>query len=134
MNVYAQFEDIYRDEFEKYTGMNTRDNTVKLFTLDEQIDRYSKSLSFWTLLCDKIKLSKKINPDYYEEHEKNLNYIYCMISHNQFKIESIFPLPAVKRILDIVKNKQIENIKAMNLTEKLKYCSRCHGVKHEKHF
>ena len=65
MDCYSYFEEIYRDEFEKYTGMDTKDTTVKLFTEEEQVEQYSKVLSFCVMLKDKITLSKKINTEFY---------------------------------------------------------------------
>lgn len=134
MSCYAQFEDIYRDEFEKYTGMNTKDTSIKFFSLEEQIGRYSKAMSFWILLRDRITLSKKVNPTYYHKNENNLNYINCMIHTNMCKIDNQFPTPAVKEIISIVRQNQTKQINEMNISDTLKCCSRCHNIKNKSKF
>ena len=101
MDCYSYFEEIYRDEFEKYTGMDTKDKTVKLFTEEEQVERYSrysKVLSFWVMLKGKVTLSKKINPEFYNKHKDNLNYINSMICYNEHNIKCLFPIPALKEV------------------------------------
>ena len=46
------FEDEYREEYEEFTGEDTRDTGYSLFTSNQQITRYSKILAFW---CIKLK-------------------------------------------------------------------------------
>ena len=38
-----------RREFEEYTNNDSKDYSCKKFSIDEQINRYSKALAFWNI-------------------------------------------------------------------------------------
>lgn len=50
------FERMIRNQYEKYTGENAMDTSVGLWTREQQIERYAKSLAFWEF--QKIKHDK----------------------------------------------------------------------------
>ena len=48
------FADEYREEYEKFTGEDTRDIGPYAYTTNEQISRYSKRLAFWQIKSDEL--------------------------------------------------------------------------------
>ena len=65
------YADEYREEYEHFTGEDTRNTRYSAYTTNEQISRYSKRLAFW-----KIKLNELGEyPEFYTE-EGIESYIY----------------------------------------------------------
>ena len=53
--ICTLFADEYREEYEKFTGEDTRNNICySSYTLNQQITRYSKRLAFWQIKSDEL--------------------------------------------------------------------------------
>ena len=86
--------DLYRQEYEEYMGSSSFDNSMKLFTEEEQIIRYSKHLGFWLMKFDLIHLNK---PSDYKSHSL---FLLQTIAKTNDLINQMFPTD----VKDIIKN------------------------------
>ena len=68
--IYDNLLEYYRGEYEKFNGVSSFDISIKPFTLDEQIMRYGKHISFWYLKKDQLDL---INPPDKKELSQTCN-------------------------------------------------------------
>jgi hypothetical protein len=69
-----------RREFEEYTNNDSRDYSIKIFSMNEQIDRYAKALTFWN-----IKL-------YNDECLPEESYMFqCFRTETHMKIQQNLP-------------------------------------------
>ena len=53
--------EIYREAFEDFTGFSTTNNTMRLFTEEEQVVRYAKVLAFWHIQRKELEKLKGAN-------------------------------------------------------------------------
>ena len=86
--------ELYRQEYEEYMGSSSFDNSMKLFTEEEQIIRYSKHLGFWLMKFDLIHLNK---PSDYKSHSL---FLLQNIAKTNDSINQMFPTD----VKDIIKN------------------------------
>ena len=103
-NIYKKMLDFYRDEYEDFIGVSSFDTSLKSFTLEEQIMRYAKHLSFWYMKLDQLK---KYNPTDIDDHKIFLKF---EISRAMTTVRTILPTEAVKKIITmIVETRKIQN-------------------------
>ena len=94
----------YRHEYGKFTGTNTEDTSYKLFTLKEQIDRYSLKLAFWYIKIDELKQKE---PNELKDKDE-INFVKAQALETIKRINDLFPSDAVQEI------QSNANIKRMN--------------------
>ena len=85
--------ELYRQEYEEYMEVNSKERYIELFTEQEQIQRYSKHLSFWLMKFDLIQLNKP--PDY----DTHSTFLLQAILKTQKSIHEMFP----KSVIDTIK-------------------------------
>jgi hypothetical protein len=73
------YVDEYREEYEHFTGEDTRNTRYSAYTTSEQISRYSKRLAFW-----EIKLDELDDPAFYSP-----NCITSYINKRMFFVKNI---------------------------------------------
>ena len=56
---FKYFVDYYRKSYEEFIGVSTSEIKYNIYTIEEQIDRYAKNLTFWYLQLDEMIDSKK---------------------------------------------------------------------------
>ena len=54
-NNEKNYVDFYRNEYEEFIGVSTLNTNLQIYTLEEQIMRYAKHLSFWYMKIDQLK-------------------------------------------------------------------------------
>ena len=86
--------ELYRQEYEEYTGISSYDTSKKLFTEQDQIIRYSKHLGFWLMKFDLIRLNK---PSDYDTHSI---VVLKNIAKTNDSINQMFP----KDVVNIIKH------------------------------
>ena len=52
------FADYFRKSYEEFMGVSTNEIKYNIYTLDEQIDRYAKNITFWYLQLNKLTNNK----------------------------------------------------------------------------
>ena len=95
IELCALFADEYREEYEKFTGEDTRNSVYSASTLNQQISRYSKRLAFWQIKSDELdERSNFYTPDdittYIQKQmffTNNLEYIIQKM-YNDFSLET----------------------------------------------
>ena len=55
---FKYFADYFRKSYENFMNVSTKEVKYNIYTLDEQIERYAKNLTFWYLQLDKLLNSK----------------------------------------------------------------------------
>ena len=61
---FHKLDQAFRKKHDEYMGVDSNDNTMGVFTREEQIERYAKELSFWKTEMKKVsndKTKKNIN-------------------------------------------------------------------------
>lgn len=110
--IYDNLLEYYRGEYETFNGVSSFDISIKPFTLDEQIMRYGKHISFWYLKKDQLDL---INPPDKKEHEIFLN---MEIKRSMSMIKLMLPKKAMKEILTmIVETRKIQMLFLKQMVE-----------------
>ena len=102
--IYDNLLEYYRGEYEKFNGVSSFDISIKPFTLDEQIMRYGKHISFWYLKKDQLDL---INPLDKKEREMFLN---MEIKRSMSMIKLLLPKKAIKEILTMIVETRSTNV------------------------
>ena len=54
---YRNCMEHFRESYESFMGIDSENHSYQAYTLDEQIERYSKNIAFWYIQLDKIKNS-----------------------------------------------------------------------------
>lgn len=47
--------DYFRQNYESFMGIDSKDVSYQAYSLDDQIERYSKNIAFWYIQLDKVK-------------------------------------------------------------------------------
>ena len=87
-----KYIDFYRNEYEDYMNVNSNDTTYKYFTLEEQIERYSKHYSFWLIKKDELKHNN------YKDKNNREKFIQMEIVRTLNTIQNMFPNDVVLKI------------------------------------
>lgn len=82
----TDFEMIYRKKFETYMRTSTSDNDIDVFTREEQIERYGKALSFWSI--EKSNIENKKNKKIIDVHK--INYLWNCLKSTMDRIDYMF--------------------------------------------
>ena len=56
--VILDVADYFRKSYEEFMGASTNEVKYCIYTLEEQIDRYAKNISFWFIQLEKAQLKK----------------------------------------------------------------------------
>ena len=96
-NIFNKYLDYYRDEYEDFMGVSTLNTNSQIYTLEEQVMRYAKHLSFWYMKIDQLKQTQ---PD----DMKIKNKFLKMETQRTIRtIENIFPEEIVSQIINMAK-------------------------------
>ena len=102
---FKHFADYFRKSYEEFMGVSTKEIIYNIYTLEEQIERYSKNLTFWFIQLDKIIGGKNTKNKIIK-----IRFIKSQINRLMNTIANIFP----GNIPDLIHEK------ALNM--KLIYC------------
>lgn len=87
--IDCQWEEKIRYEFEESTNTeNAKDFSYKIFSMDDQINRYSKALAFWNI---KLYNNNSLKEIYMFQSSRNETYI---------RIHTIFSIPDQQKIIE----------------------------------
>jgi len=77
--MYHKIDNEMKEKYKKFTGIDVDDITIKIFSRDEQIERYSKNLAFWILETPNIESIENLSENqeefmrsYYVSNAKSL--------------------------------------------------------------
>ena len=76
--------DYFREGYEQYTGVSTTTIKKQLYTLEEQVESYSRTLAYWYIQLDMEKTEPHVN---YPKSE----FIKSQIVRSMNIIKDIFP-------------------------------------------
>ena len=94
-DIFNKCLDYYRDEYEEFMGVSTFSTNSQIFTLEEQVMRYAKHLSFWYMKLDQLKQTKPADIKY-----KN-KFLKLETQRTIKTIENIFPDEIVSTIIEM---------------------------------
>lgn len=104
-----KYIELYRHEYEEFLGVNSLDKGYKIFSLDDQIIRYSKHLSFWLMKRDELEQSKP------KDMKQRSLFFHLEINRTLTTIENIFDWDTMKRIVFIANEVQESHKRLLNL-------------------
>ena len=104
-----KYLDLYRSEYEEYLNVNSFDKGYKLYSIDEQITRYSKHLSFWLMKRDELEKSKP------KDFKNRGLFLHIEINRTIDTIQNMFPWETVKQIIVIADAAQEAHKSLLNL-------------------
>ena len=79
------FADYFRKSYEEFMGVSTNEVKYSIYTLEEQIDRYAKNISFWFIQLEKVKKT------YGKNKITKIRFIKSQLSRLINATEQIFP-------------------------------------------
>ena len=122
--------DYFRESYEQFIGVSTATIKKQLYTLEEQIERYSKNLAYWYIQLELEKTESHVN--YPNDIQPKSEFIKSQITRLLNIIKDIFPpiIPPTihEKAIDIKNNTRII------INKSLRTCSRCHSTKLESGF
>ena len=98
--------DYFREGYEQYTGVSTTTIQKQLYTLEEQVERYSRTLAYWYIQLEMEKTEPHVN--YPNDIQPKSEFIKSQIVRLMNIIRDIFPsniTPTIhQKALDIKNN------------------------------
>ena len=99
--LWTLFEDEYREEYEKFTGEDTRGSNDAIYTLNQQITRYSKILAFWCIKLNELGEHREFyTPDGITSYNNKRMFFMMNIKMLHVRIDNMFPTEQIIKILE----------------------------------
>jgi hypothetical protein len=99
--LWALFENEYQEEYEKYTGEDTRGSNNAIYTLNQEITRYSKILAFWCIKLKELGGHREFyTPDGITSYNNKRMFFMKNIDMLHFRIDNIFSTEQIIKILE----------------------------------
>ena len=85
------YADEYREEYEHFTGEDTRNTGGSFYTTNEQISRYSKRLAFWKIKLNELgEYPEFYTPDGITSYSNKRMFFMGNVDQVRFRIENNF--------------------------------------------
>ena len=98
--LWTLFENEYQEEYEKFTGEDTRGSNNAIYTLNQEITRYSKILAFWCIKLKELDEHREFHtPDGITSYNNKRTFFMNIIKALHFKMDNMFTTEIIIKIL-----------------------------------
>jgi len=115
--------DYFRTSYEEFIGVSTATIKKQLYTLEEQVEKYSRNLAYWYIQLELEKTESHVN--YPNDIQPKNEFIKSQITRLLNIIKDIFPSVVPPTIHE--KAIDIKNNTRIIINKSLRTCSRCHS-------